>query len=256
MEAMKILDSIAERYKYILGKNIVGIYLHGSLAMGCYTNASDIDLIVLVKEPLDLAVKKKIIESVIHMEDVPEKGIEMSIVLEKYSEEFVYPTPFELHYSNFHKNRYLADENYICGGFTDKDLAAHFTIIKRRGICLYGKNIEAAFSEVPEKYYLDSIWNDVENSKEDILENTVYITLNLCRVLYYIKENVVSSKLEAGNWAKDIVPRQYCEIINKAVEVYGNKLKAMECDEELMIKYADYMLEEIKGGSNWTSSGE
>lgn len=246
MEPMKILGIIVERYKNILDKNLVGIYLHGSLAMGCYTTASDIDFIVLVKESIDIAAKKNIIESIIHLKNLPQKGIEMSIVLEKYANEFIYPTPFELHYSDFHKDRYISDSSYICGGFTDKDLAAHFTIIRHRGICLYGKSIGEVFSDVPRKCYIDSIVNDIEEAKEDIIENTVYITLNLCRVLYYIKENIICSKLEAGNWAKEIVPQQYREIVEDAVEVYSNKLGQMEYNKDLLIKYANYILEEIE----------
>jgi len=245
MEAMKILDIIVDRYKNILDKNLVGIYLHGSLAMGCYTTASDIDFIALVKESIDITTKKAIIESIINLKDLPKKGLEMSIVLEKHAKEFIYPTPFELHYSDYHKNRYISDSNYICGGFMDKDLAAHFTIIRHMGICLYGKRIEEAFSDVPRKYYIDSIISDVANAKEDIIENTVYITLNLCRVLYYIKGNVICSKLDAGMWAKEIVPQHYRKIVEDAVDVYSNKSGQMKYNLELLIKYADYMLEEI-----------
>lgn len=247
MEPMKILELIAENYKNILGENLVGIYLHGSLAMGCYTNASDIDFIVLVKQPLNTTVKRTLIEAIIHLTDVPRKGLEMSIVLDRYAKKFIYPTPFELHYSDYHKKKYLTDDSYICGGFTDKDLAAHFTIIRHRGICLYGKSIEDAFNEVPRKHYLDSIWSDVENSKEGIMENTVYITLNLCRVLYYLKENVVSSKLEGGNWAMSEVPEQYRSIVKDAVEVYSNRIEKMKFEKELLKKFAEYMLWEIKG---------
>lgn len=245
MNPMKILGIIVERYKNILHENLVGIYLHGSLAMGCYTAASDIDFIALVKEPIDIAAKKAIIKSVIHLHGLPKKGIEMSIVLEKYAKEFVYPTPFELHYSDSHKDKYISDGNYICGGFTDKDLAAHFTIIKHRGICLYGKKIEDVFNDVPRKYYIASISDDIENAEEEIIENTVYITLNLCRVLYYIRENVICSKLEAGNWVKEIVPQQYGKIVEDAVKVYSNKLEQMEYCNDILVKYADYMLEEI-----------
>jgi predicted nucleotidyltransferase len=246
MEAMKILDIIVERYKNILDKNLVGIYLHGSLAMGCYTTSSDIDFIALVKESIDIVTKKAIIGSIITLKNLPEKGIEMSIALEKHAKEFIYPTPFELHYSDSHKDRYISDSNYICGGSMDKDLAAHFTIIKHKGICLCGKRIEEAFSDVPRKYYIDSIISDIAHAKEDIIENTVYITLNLCRVLYYIKENVICSKLDAGIWAKKIVPQRYGQIVEDAMEVYINKLGQMEYNKELLVKYADYMLEEIE----------
>ena len=246
MEGMKILNIIVERYKSIIDKNLVGIYLHGSLAMGCYTTGSDIDFIALVKKPMDIETKKAIIKSTMNLKDLPKKGIEISIVLEKHAKEFIYPTPFELHYSDSHKDRYISDSDYICGGFMDKDLAAHFTIIKHKGICLYGKSIEEAFSDVPKRYYIDSIISDVANAKEDIIENTVYITLNLCRVLYYMKENVICSKLDAGMWAKTMVPQQYRKIVEEAVEVYINKLGEMKCNLELLVKYADYMLVEIE----------
>ena len=102
IEAMKVLDIIVEKLKNILGENLVGVYLHGSLAMGCYTTASDIDFIALVKEPMDISVKRGIIEEILNLKNLPEKGLEMSIVLEKFAKEFIYPTPFELHYSDFH----------------------------------------------------------------------------------------------------------------------------------------------------------
>lgn len=246
MELKEILDVIIEKYKKILHENLVGIYLHGSLAMGCYTSESDIDLLVVVREPMDVETKKNLIKSILYLDGLPKKGIEMSVILEKYAKEFIYPTPFELHYSDFHRNRYLSDSSYLCEGSIDRDLAAHFTIIIHRGICLFGKKIEEVFSNVPKEYYIDSIVYDVKNAKKDILEDTVYITLNLCRVLYYIKENVICSKLEAGNWAKEVIPQQYKKIVDDAVKVYSNKLGKMKCSEDLLFKYADYMLKEIE----------
>lgn len=246
MEPKKILNIIIERYKSILDKNLVGIYLHGSLAMGCYTNESDIDLIVVVREPINIIDKKAIIESIIALDNLPRKGIELSIVLEKHTKKFIYPTPFELHYSDSHRDRYLSDSNYLCGNLMDKDLAAHFTIIRHRGICLYGKEIEEVFADVPKEYYIDSIVNDIENAEKDIIENTVYITLNLCRVLYYIKDNVICSKLEAGNWAKEIVPQKYRRIVEDAVSVYTNRLDQIKYRNILLEEYARYMLREIR----------
>ena len=246
MEPKKILNIIIERYKSILGKNLVGVYLHGSLAMGCYTNESDIDLIVVVREPINIIDKKVIIESIIALDNLPRKGIELSIVLEKHTKQFIYPTPFELHYSDSHRDRYLSDSNYLCGNFMDKDLAAHFTIIIYRGICLYGKKIEEVFTDVPRKYYIDSIVNDIENAEKDIIENTIYIILNLCRVLYYIKENVICSKLEAGNWAKEIVPQKYRKIVEDAVNVYTNRLDKIKYRNTILEQYASHMLKEIR----------
>lgn len=242
---MKILEVIVERYKKILDKNLVGIYLHGSLAMGCYTNRSDIDFLVVVRQPIDMKTKKDLIESIIHLDNLPKKGVEMSIILERYAKEFIYPTPFELHYSDFHRDRYLSDSDYICGGLTDRDLAAYITIIIHRGICLYGKEIKRVFSDVPKSAYIDSLIYDIENAKNVIFENPVNITLNLCRVLYYVKENAISSKLEGGNWGKEVVPQKYRKIVDDALKVYMNQLNEMGYGKDILIEYADHMLKQI-----------
>ena len=45
-----ILDEIVDKSKIIFKEDLTGIYLHGSLAMGCFNpNKSDIDLIIVIK---------------------------------------------------------------------------------------------------------------------------------------------------------------------------------------------------------------
>ena len=45
-----MLDKIVETSKDIIGEELTGIYLHGSLAMGCFhPDKSDIDLILVIK---------------------------------------------------------------------------------------------------------------------------------------------------------------------------------------------------------------
>src|SRR5579872_4704845 len=44
-----------------LADNLVGIYLHGSLTMGCFhPERSDIDLLVVVREATELEVKREV----------------------------------------------------------------------------------------------------------------------------------------------------------------------------------------------------
>jgi streptomycin 3"-adenylyltransferase len=73
---------------------------------------------------------------------------------------------------------------------TDKDLAAHFTIINYRGKVLYGQEIKEVFGEVSKQDFFDSIWSDIEGAQEDILDNTAHITLNL--------ENTVLRKIKVN----------------------------------------------------------
>lgn len=93
-------------------------------------------------------------------------------------------------------------------------MAAHVTIIYHREKCLYGEEIKDVFEKVGKEFYFDSIWNDVVNAKEEMMENPTYIILNLCRVLAYRKDLLILSKQEGGNWGIANLPEKYHDLIS------------------------------------------
>lgn len=249
MEEYKdLLDSFVEQSKRILDSNLVGIYLHGSAVMGCFhAQKSDIDLLVVVKDGISDETKRQYMDMVVALnEQAPQKGIEFSIVKAEVCTPFVYPTPFELHFSITHLDWYRkSPTDYIekMKG-TDKDLAAHITVIYHRGKTLYGQEIKTVFSEVDRADYLDSIWSDVENAAVEIVEQPMYFVLNLCRVLAFKKENIILSKQEGGVWGLVNIPEKYAGLIEGAMTEYETGA-SMHLDKKLAKEYAGYMLEQI-----------
>ena len=244
-----LLNGFVEESKKILQDNLVGVYLHGSLVMGCFNpQKSDIDLIIVIDKPISDSVKRVYLDMVVQFNALaPKKGIEMSIVLREVCKPFVYPTPFELHFSAGYLEWYGEDpDDYIreMNG-TDKDLAAHFTIINKRGRCLYGVPIEDVFSEVPSSDYMDSIWFDVEGAAEEITEYPMYLTLNLARVLAYKKEGLILSKKEGGDWAIEHLPDEYRPLIADAMREYSESAEIVY-DDMLAKRYAEYVIRELK----------
>ena len=247
---IELLHKFVSSSKEILGYNLTGIYLHGSAVMGCFNpEKSDLDLIVVVKDEIPEDEKRRFMDMVVELnKQAPAKGLELSIVREEVCNPFVYPTPFELHFSVAHLNWYQSNpQDYIekMKG-TDRDLAAHFTIICHRGQVLYGKEIFEVFAPVSKKDYLDSIWGDIENAPEEIAENPMYLTLNLCRVLAYKKEGLLVSKQEGGEWGLKNVDRpEYQALIASALKEYESNV-TMELDLEVAKKFAEYILGEIR----------
>jgi streptomycin 3"-adenylyltransferase len=254
----RAIDEFVKRAKEILQDNLTGIYLHGSAVMGCYNpEKSDLDLIVVVNEPMTDEVKRRFMDMVVEVnQEGHEKGIEMSVVTKSVCKPFVYPTPFELHFSEMHTNWYKDNqEDYIqkMKG-TDKDLAAHFTIISKRGKCLCGLPIEEVFAPVPKADYFDSIWEDIAEAQEDILDNTMYIILNLARVLAYKKEGLILSKKEGGEWALNNTPEEFHPLIQAAMQEYADAVD-VSYDYEVARNYAAYMIKEIRNDQSTTYNG-
>ena len=244
-----LIKEFVKQSKEILQDNLVGIYLHGSAAMGCFNpQKSDIDLIIVVSRPMSDSVKRAYMDMAVgYNAQGPAKGIEMSIVLREKCNPFIYPTPFELHFSMGHLGWYRADpDDYIrkMNG-TDKDLAAHFMIIHKRGKCLYGAPIEEVFAEIPGCNYMDSLWYDIEGAVEEISENTMYLTLNLARVLAYTKEGLVLSKKEGGEWAIRSLPAEYHPLITDALCEYTQNAEPVY-DQALARRYAEYVIKQIQ----------
>ena len=256
-----LLDGFVERSKELLQENLVGVYLHGSLVMGCFNpQKSDIDLIIVVNEPLSDPVKRAYLDMVVAYNAMgPAKGIEMSIVLRRVCKPFVYPTPFELHFSAGHLEWFEEDpDEYIreMNG-TDKDLAAHFTVITHRGQCLYGAPIRDVFAEIPGCDYMDSLWYDIEGAAEEITEYPLYLTLNLARVLAYQEKGLVLSKKEGGEWAIRNLPPEYRPLITAALREYAESAEVVY-DDALAKQYAAYVLRRLREGNAkcGISSGE
>ena len=247
MTAKELLRKISAEYSGILGEKLVGIYAHGSLAFGCYNEkTSDIDFIAVVKQPLSAEEKTALVKVLQELEKyAPEKGFEMSVVMSEHCKNFVYPTPFQLHYSIAYRDDALSDTE----GFArrmhgkDHDLAAHFTVIREVGFLVCGKAISEVFGEVPRECYLDSITRDIEDAAELIEYNPVYYTLNLCRVLAFKRSAGVLSKVQGAQWADGNIPPVFATVANEALNSYRT---GEPFPEDMPITaFAEYMLSEI-----------
>ena len=244
-----VTASFVEGSRAILGDNLVGIYLHGSAAMGCFNaKKSDVDLIAVVNHDMSEDVRRAYMDMAVALNArAPEKGIEFSVVARDVCKPFVYPTPFLLHFSVAHLQWYETDPgDYVkrMNG-TDIDLAAHFTVIRARGMCLYGEAIDDVFGEVDPEYYIDSIWNDVKDAGAEIATNPTYIILNLCRVLAYLENRLVLSKKEGGAWGLETLPERYRGVVQTALGDYTSDAQT-EWDDACAREFAAVMTGRIK----------
>jgi streptomycin 3"-adenylyltransferase len=244
------LNEFIQIFQDAFGENLIGIYLHGSLAMGSFNPiSSDVDLLVVVRNRLTWEEKNAIGERLLYLsEQAPPNGLEMSILTFSNLTPFQYPTPYELHFSDGNKDHFAQGTNDLTDGLTAPDLAAHFVITKARGVCLYGEPIDTIFPDVPREYYLDSLAQDAEWSTQNILQGAdygecavpVYAVLNYCRVLAFIEEDLITSKREGGQWAIKHLPADYKFIVQEALREYATSGTAGPVDCRVLKDFARY----------------
>jgi len=246
VELQSYIENIANVFAKEIEDNLVGVYLHGSLAMGCFNpKTSDVDLLVICRRKIPNDTKKRIIKKLLTLTQKHRNQLEMSIILERYLTDFVYPTPFELHY--YHP-KYLTDESYICGGegFYDPDLAGHIVVTNQRGVTIIGQELKEVFKPIGMQYYIDSIFNDIQDATPGIIDDPVYFTLNLCRVMYFLKEGIISSKKEGGEWGISHLPKQFRSIVEQSLDVYCGVTKKINISNDELFQFAKWMISECK----------
>ncbi len=244
-----LLEVIARKIQSILGDNLVGVYIHGSLAFGCFTwDQSDVDFLVVAQEDLPLDHKTRLISALLELAPAcPPKGLEMSVVLRRHVNPFVHPAPFVLHFSNAHLAACRADLMGYCRRMNgvDPDLAAHVTVLRHAGYALVGEPVDAVFGQAPWPDYLDSILADVEDAEEAILRHPVYTVLNLCRVLAALRDGLVLSKEEGGRWGLSALPSRYAAVLSAALADYAGR-ESFHVPEGQLVDFSAYMQNQIR----------
>jgi len=251
-EIKEFVFCILNNTKNIIHDNFIGLYLHGSLAMGGFNpQRSDIDILVITEEGLDVGTKRSLAQQFLRYSGNP-FPLEISFLTIEQLKDFNHPSPFEFHFSEFWRTRYEEDlslhtYNYINGLIKeDPDLAAHIMITAKRGICVEGKPIKDLFPSIHPSLYLSSILGDFKECLENIVENPVYCTLNLIRVYMYISEGIISSKQEAGIWGLKSMPEELKQTLQKVVANYSDKDGTYEFDRNGLFNLRDYFAEKVR----------
>jgi predicted nucleotidyltransferase len=236
-KARKQIDTLLSGFRDLLGDNLTGVYLHGSLAMGCFNpDLSDIDLLIRVREPLDQSTGYRIVSLLLDLSGKP-SPIELSVLSDADLFPWRYPTPYTLHFSEDWRQRFEAGEDQPAERL-DPDLAAHITALHARGLALLGPPVSEVFPQVPEADYLDSILRDYEWALARLDQNPVYAVLNMARVLHYLTDGAIASKLEAGAWALDILPEGGHPVVLAAVRYCQGECDRFDAAQDDIARYA------------------
>jgi len=209
------------------GENLVGVYVHGSLAMGCFNPlASDIDLLMITRRPLPAQTNRQILGGLLQLSGSPHP-VEISVVHSAQISPWHHPTPFDLHYSEVWRaaaqETLASDPDATLPSGEDGDLAGHFTVLARRGCCLAGAPIATLQLAVPWNDYLDSVRSDFAWAVSSAQADPIYRVLNACRCWAAVIDGIVLSKAEGGAWAKGRVPTRFHPLLARACAAYSGE---------------------------------
>lgn len=240
-------------FRAIAGDNLLGVYLHGSLALGCFNPLrSDLDILAVTHAALGADARRRLAAFLPDVSQQP-YPVEVSLLLHGDLHPWRHPTPFDFHYSESWRAAYAAqlaggDQTWTGQAHTDPDLAAHITVVRQRGVRLCGPPIPEVFPDVPRSDYLDSVHGDVLSDEFGLASADappVYALLNGCRTLAYLVCGQIRSKDEGGEWAQRHLPPAYHAAVEQALFAYRNLAGDEGMDSAAALALAKYLRSRI-----------
>ncbi len=243
----------------IVGENLIGIYLHGSLALGGFNpERSDIDLLIVTREKIPLSQKRQLIEVCLRVSKAP-CPLEISFVVKHELFSDRYPLPYDLHYSERWRERFTLDlrnggwQNWDAGAHDDPDLVIYLTVLHRVGIVLYGQPINEALPVVPERIFRAALLADFQYALDNRNREPIYFVLNACRIYAYLRDGKLLSKDAGGEWGLEHLPEQYQPLIQQSLALYRSERLSRPSGRALFDSFAS-MIAEAVGNVSASSS--
>ena len=207
---VEVVTQAASRLNGTLGGILVGVFVHGSAVLGDFDpERSDVDLLAVSADPVSSAERQAVGRELVSL-TWPGVGLEFSLVTRAVAERPPERPPFEVHVETV-EGTSVVDGSGRAG---DRDLLIHFLVLRHRGEAILGPAPSSVFADPPREATLLAIEDDLRWAIER--DKLGYAVLNACRALRFLKGDLISSKLDAGEWAIEhrLAP---LEVVNEAI---------------------------------------
>lgn len=166
---------------------LVGVYVHGSAALGGFTAASDLDVLVIGDRAADWVSFGRALLSA-----ATTFPLELSVVARPDAAHPAEPWPFRLHVAG--PDRIV--RSHAGGG--DPDLCMHYEVTRRAGVPIVGPAADQVVGQVPPAVLRARLRDELAWGCEHADQR--YAILNACRSEAYATDGVILSKIDGGRW--------------------------------------------------------
>ena len=208
-DIQQYLDRVVSTLGEHLGAELVGAYLHGSLALGAFDpGRSDVDILAVCAAPLSPKRRTSVGQALAAIPRPPSGGdLELSLVDEAAVRMPPAAPPFEVHVST-HEEPSVVDGADRPG---DEDLLIHFAMVRARGHVLAGPEPGELFPAPDRAALIRAFLSDIEWARENgaagweghympEFASMAYRVLNAARSWRYLETGDLGSKVEGAAW--------------------------------------------------------
>jgi hypothetical protein len=204
-EVVRFGEAVARVLDEILGADLVGAWYVGSVALGGYAHGeSDVDIAAVCEAALTDQQKQHVASAIVEVSKAcPARGLEFTLYRREVAGALPDGADFEVNANGGPRmpTAIHLDAATESGFWYVLDRA----IAHRAGVVISGPPASEIFPDVPRRMLLDAMyesmaWHRVHEKA------TLYSVLNACRAWRFADEDVLGSKLDGAEWARERWP--------------------------------------------------
>jgi streptomycin 3"-adenylyltransferase len=205
------LEAVVAAVRHVLGDDAVGIYLHGSGALGGLRPTSDLDVIAVSTRHLTADEKQRLATQLAAISKRP-RSVDFDLVVQSEIRPWRSPPPFDFHYSDWWPG--MRDRG------TNNDLAVLITMLLAAATPVYGPPPATVLDPVPDSDFRRQTLAAAEEVVRDVDGDTRNVLLTLARVWASLETGEVLPKDRAATWVLERLPDQHKPVLERARAAY------------------------------------
>jgi len=236
----------------VLGNELIGAYLHGSVVLGGLRAFSDIDVLTVSARQMTRNEKERMVAHLLAVSGtypfaVPPRPVELTIVVWSEIRPWRYPPRMDLQYGEWWRDRFQRGELEPWPSSTNPDLALVVTMALLGGATLAGPPPSEVFDPVPRADFLDALVADMGAVVQDIDWDTRNVVLTLARIWRGVATGAVQSKDVAAEWALPRLAPEHRAVLARARGIYlGSEEEHWDDIQDSIRPFVDTVIAEIE----------
>ena len=211
-----LLDTLLFQMQQVLGANLIGLYLYGSLVTGDFDHdCSDIDLLAVTASDVDeqeFTGLQEMHAAIAHTHNEWEGRIEVAYLSITALQTFrVQRSQIVVISPGEPLNIKDASEDWLMNWY----------VVREQGVTLFGPSPETLIDPITKEEFIHSVkehareWKEwIEHARERKAQS--YAMLTLCRALYAVTKEEQASKRQAAEWVGQQWP-QWSAVVHNAL---------------------------------------
>lgn len=245
------VEAVLTLFDAVLGPEVVGVYLHGSAALGRLRPRSDLDILVVTDRPTTHGEKIRVADhlmTVSDREDDPRfaRCLELTIVVQSDVRPWRYPPPIDFLYGEWLRARFERGK-VEPESPTNPDLAIVLSSVLLANHPLIGPPPAAILDAVPQVDLRRAMTDELPSLLGDLDTDTRNVVLTLARIWTTLATGQIRGKDEAADWALARLPAEQRAVLARARAVYlGVEDERWDDLLDRVHPHVDHVVQEIR----------